>query len=162
MNAHMSKAEGDITTINTELAKVQPFAKTPIPSCADGGAMLRWTGGDWNCDEETDPTVQPFAKKAVPTCGAGQILSASGSDFSCTSSGFLSAEADTTVRTFAKSPLPSCGSGEVRRWARAAISAAHRTSAASPRKPTLQAQSSSITARTRWRDARTPGLRRRP
>ena len=113
MSARVSKVEGDTKDLQDEMAKIQPFAKKPIISCTNTGDKLRWTGNDWLCDSETDPTVQGFAKKALPSCGAGQILSASGSDFNCVTSGFLSAEADPTVQGFAKAPLPNCGTGQV-------------------------------------------------
>lgn len=113
MSARVSKVEGDTKDLQEEMAKIQPFAKKPIISCTNLGDKLRWTGNDWLCDQETDPTVQSFAKKALPSCGAGQILSASGSEFNCVQSGFLSAEADPTVQAYAKKPLPNCGTGQV-------------------------------------------------
>jgi hypothetical protein len=115
MSARVSKVEADTKDLQAEMATIQPFAKKPIITCTNTADKLRWTGNDWLCDSETDPTVQSFAKKALPACGGGQILSASGSEFNCVNSGFLSAEADPTVQGFAKSPLPSCGTGEVLR-----------------------------------------------
>lgn len=113
MSARVSKVEADTKDLQAEMATIQPFAKKPIITCTNTADKLRWTGNDWLCDSETDPTVQAFAKKALPSCGAGQILSASGSEFNCAPSGFLSAETDPTVQAFAKSPLPDCGTGKV-------------------------------------------------
>ncbi|MFZ2587673.1 MAG: hypothetical protein WAZ18_06130 [Alphaproteobacteria bacterium] len=112
-NARISKVETDVGVIQDDLKTIQPFARREIPSCDSTGAKLLWRRDNWSCDDETDPTVQPFAKKALPSCGAGQILAASGSDFSCANSGFLSAESDPTVQGFAKAALPSCSSGSV-------------------------------------------------
>ncbi|MCP5405596.1 MAG: hypothetical protein H6922_05200 [Pseudomonadaceae bacterium] len=113
MSARMSKAENDITDVQAELAKVQPFAKEPMATCNDDGSKLRWTGSSWSCDEEIDPTVQSFAKKALPSCAGGQLLSVTNGEFDCTNSGFVSNEIDPTVQTFAKAPLPSCGASDV-------------------------------------------------
>ncbi len=112
-NARLSKVEGDVDVLNTEMAKVQPHAKAQLGSCPDAGDKLRYTGTNWVCDRETDPTVQGFAKKALPTCSGGSILGVSGGEFSCVQSGFVSNETDPTVQGFAKSPLPSCGSEQV-------------------------------------------------
>lgn len=112
-NARLSKVEGDVDVLNTEMAKVQPHAKAQLGSCPDAGDKLRYTGTNWVCDRETDPTVQGFAKKALPTCSGNSILGVSGGEFSCVQSGFVSNETDPTVQGFAKSPLPSCGSEQV-------------------------------------------------
>ncbi len=112
-NARLSKVEGDVDVLNVEMAKVQPHAKAQLGSCPDAGDKLRYTGTNWVCDRETDPTVQGFAKKALPTCTGNSILGVSGGEFSCVQSGFVSNETDPTVQGFAKSPLPSCGSEQV-------------------------------------------------
>lgn len=112
-NARLSKVEGDVDTLNTEMAKVKPHAKAELGSCPDAGDKLRYTGTNWVCERETDPTVQGFAKKTLPTCTGGSILGVQGGDFSCVQSGFVSNETDPTVQAFAKSPLPSCGENQV-------------------------------------------------
>lgn len=112
-NARLSKVEGDVDVLNVEMAKVQPHAKAQLGSCPDAGDKLRYTGSNWVCDRETDPTVQGFAKKALPTCTGGAILGVQGGEFSCVQSGFVSDETDPTVQGFAKAPLPSCGADQV-------------------------------------------------
>ena len=112
-NARLTKAEANIEANTTELQRIQPFAREPIPSCSGDGAKLRWTGSSWSCDEETDPTVQDFAKKALPTCSGGQVLGVVGGEFGCSDPGFVTNEADPTVQAFAKEPLPICGAGSV-------------------------------------------------
>jgi len=112
-NARLSKVEGDVDVLNIEMAKVQPHAKAQLGSCPDVGDKLRYTGTNWVCERETDPTVQGFAKKALPSCTGGSILGVSGGEFSCVQSGFVSNETDPTVQAFAKSALPSCGTEQV-------------------------------------------------
>ena len=112
-NARLSKVEGDVDVLNVEMAKVQPHAKAQLGSCPDVGDKLRYTGTNWVCDRETDPTVQGFAKKALPSCTGGSILGVAGGEFSCIQSGFVSNETDPTVQGFAKSALPSCGQDQV-------------------------------------------------
>ncbi|RYG61766.1 MAG: hypothetical protein EON60_02305 [Alphaproteobacteria bacterium] len=112
-NARLSKVEGDVDILNVEMAKVQPHAKAQLGSCPDAGDKLRYTGTNWVCDRETDPTVQGFAKKALPTCTGGSILGVQGGEFACVQTGFVSDETDPTVQGFAKAPLPSCGTDQV-------------------------------------------------
>jgi hypothetical protein len=112
-NARLGKVEGDVDTLNTEMAKVKPHAKADLGSCSDSKEKLRYDGNNWICEEETDPTVQEFAKKALPTCTGGSILGVSGGQFGCQPAGFLSNETDPTVQAFAKSPLPSCSFEQV-------------------------------------------------
>lgn len=112
-NARLSKVEGDVDTLNVEMAKVQPHAKAQLGSCPDAGDKLRYTGSNWVCDRETDPTVQGFAKKALPNCTGGAILGVQGGEFGCVNSGFVSDEVDPTVQAFAKAPLPNCGQDQV-------------------------------------------------
>ncbi|PZP39507.1 MAG: hypothetical protein DI585_03985, partial [Pseudomonas fluorescens] len=112
-NARLSKVEGDVDVLNVEMAKVKPHAKAELGSCPDTGDKLRYTGTNWVCDRETDPTVQGFAKKSLPSCTGGSILGVQGGEFSCVQSGFVSNETDPTVQGFAKTPLPSCGSDQV-------------------------------------------------
>lgn len=112
-NARLSKVEGDVTTLNTEMAQVKPHAKAELGSCPDAGDKLRYTGTNWICERETDPTVQGFAKKSLPTCTGTTILGVQGGDFSCVQSGFVSNETDPTVQAYAKAPLPSCGQNQV-------------------------------------------------
>lgn len=112
-NARLSKVEGDVEVLNVEMEKIQPHAKARLGSCPDAGDKLRYTGTNWVCDRETDPTVQGFAKKALPTCSGGSILGVQGGEFACVQSDFVSNETDPTVQGFAKSPLPNCGSEQV-------------------------------------------------
>lgn len=112
-NARLSKVEGDVDTLNVEMAKVKPHAKAELGSCPDGGDKLRYTGTNWVCERETDPTVQSFAKKSLPTCTGTSIIGVQGGEFACVQSGFVSNETDPTVQAFAKAPLPNCGQDQV-------------------------------------------------
>lgn len=112
-NARLSKVEGDVDVLNVEMAKVKPHAKAELGSCPDAGDKLRYTGTNWICERETDPTVQSFAKKALPSCTGNSIIGVVGGDFGCVQTGYLSSEVDPTVQGFAKSPLPSCGTEQV-------------------------------------------------
>lgn len=114
-NARLSRVEGDVDTLNTEMAKVQPHAKAQLGSCPDSGDKLRYTGTNWVCERETDPTVQAYAKKPLPSCSGSSIIGVVGGEFGCVESGFVSNETDPTVQNFAKSPLPSCGADQVLR-----------------------------------------------
>ncbi len=109
-NARLSKVEGDVDVLNEEMAKVKPHAKAELGSCPDAGDKLRYTGTNWVCERETDPTVQSFAKKSLPTCTGTSIIGVQGGEFACVQSGFVSNETDPTVQAFAKAPLPNCGS----------------------------------------------------
>ena len=112
-NARLSKVEGDVDVLNTEMAKVKPHAKAELGSCPDAGDKLRYTGTNWICERETDPTVQNFAKKALPSCTGNSIIGVVGGDFGCVQTGYLSNEVDPTVQGFAKAPLPSCAPDQV-------------------------------------------------
>lgn len=112
-NARLSKVEGDVDVLNVEMAKVKPHAKAELGNCPDAGDKLRYTGTNWVCEQETDPTVQAFAKKALPTCSGTSIIGVVGGEFGCVNSGFVSDEVDPTVQGFAKTPLPACGAEQV-------------------------------------------------
>lgn len=111
-NARLSKMETDVGTLQTEMAKVKPHAFAELGECPDEGEKLRWSGTNWICEKETDPTVQGWAKKALPTCTGGTVLSALGGEFICAQSTAVTTESDPTVQSWAKNPLPSCGSGQ--------------------------------------------------
>ena len=112
-NARLSKVEGDVDVLNVEMAKVKPHAKAELGSCPDAGDKLRYTGSNWICERETDPTVQGFAKKSLPACTGNSIIGVVGGEFGCVQSGYLSSETDPTVQGFAKTPLPGCGADQV-------------------------------------------------
>jgi hypothetical protein len=112
-NARLSKMETDVGTLNTEMAKVQPHAKAELGVCAGEGEKLRYTGTNWVCESETDPTVMDFAKKPLPTCGGGSMLGVTGGTLGCINTTFVTAESDPTVQEFAKKPINNCAVNEV-------------------------------------------------
>lgn len=92
--------EGNISSLQTDMASVEQHAKETAVSCG-AGQKMNWNGAAWECLPlgESDPTVQNFAKTTLPSCTASQLLRAQGGSLQCVSGGsnYVITESDPEV-----------------------------------------------------------------